>query len=238
MGFFPGIPAFPGLVGFGGNALNAGPGAAQNDNVVPPLATAPAEVQVTFGSVTFDDNDAQYKFLGNNSVFTDYEIHNRYESDKHIYMMGITSPGGFQGASVAFCQLASPTLLWMSDWTACKTQGPPESPDPTPIDPNWILMDVHYEPAMINIMADGVTPIYRISGTYVYGHRNPSPLTIQNIAFSRPPWLQDSFSRTMPANLLQQDIINIQGAAGAPGAGGQGQQGGVLGVPNPGPGVP
>ena len=109
--------------------------------------------------------------LGTN---TDYEIRSHYESDKHRYQMGITSPGGFQGASVAFVQLASPTLLLVVDWTAGQVGAKPKIPPAESLDSNWILLDeIHYL-GMVNVTPDGASSYYRESGTYVYGCRNPA----------------------------------------------------------------
>lgn len=186
-----------------------------NINNITGIENGPAAT-VTVGTVSPDDNDADYADLGSDfDIFTDYEINSRYESDKHRYMAGITSPGGFQSNSVAFFQLASPTLLWIVDWTAAKFNSQPEIPAPL-ISPgfggiNWILMDEHYEPAKIAVASDGVTPIYRISGTYVYGHQNPDPQVLKNVAFGRPPWLEDVFDRTMPTSKWTQNLSTAQG---------------------------
>lgn len=166
--------------------------------------------QIFIAPVTMNQpGSAQYKNqFEDKSIFTDYVINNRFEKDKHIYMMGVSSPTPFQGASVAFCQLASPTLLWIADWTGAKFASMPPIPNSTPTDPNWILLDEHYEPSMVTVGPDGVTPLYRISGTYFYGHRNPSKATIENINFGRPPWLEDVFDLSITAAKLEQGLIN------------------------------
>src|ERR1700722_14672416 len=85
--------------------------------------------QVTIGTVTATDTLS--KLVTNTTViWNDYMVKNRYEGDNHIYMMGITSPNGFQGASVAFAQLASPTLLWIAEWTASCFGQQPVVPNP------------------------------------------------------------------------------------------------------------
>lgn len=167
---------------------------------------------VTYGTVTQDDAQGQFTSLGTNSdIFVDYMIVNRYERDQHVYMGGVTAPFAFQGSpggTVSFVRLAAPTLLWIADWTASKWGAQPEVPDPTQIDPNWVFMDCNFELTMLNINPNGTTALYRVSGYYVYGHRNPSALILPNLAFPRPPWLQDVFNRTMPLAKLQQFLIN------------------------------
>lgn len=160
------------------------------------------------------------------SIWADYVIRNRFEKDKHIYMMPISSPDGFSpnqqqaspGGSLvntqtaqfaAFVQLASPTLLWIADWTAARFKIPPNIPDPNVRDQRWVLMDEHLEPGIITTGPDGVTALYRISGTYVYGCLAPSSNTVNDIAFGRPPWLLDNFNRAVPTSLFQSALIDF-----------------------------
>lgn len=171
---------------------------------------------ITNGIITYDDDNAKVKNEPK-LIYTDAQLNNKYEKDRHIYMLGMTSPGGFQGASVAFVQLAAPTLLWISRWTLCSFFSQPKSPNPISNNPDWILMDDHYEPGTVIVGPDGVTPLYRISGTYVYGHRNPAEVTVNNINFARPPWLEDAFDRSMPESKLQQDLINGTGQGASQG---------------------
>lgn len=141
------------------------------------------------------------------TVWVDWMSRNFYEKDKHIYMMGVTSPSGFQGKSVAFCKLASDTLLMISDWTACKAGEQPVIPDPTSLDPRFVLLDEHYEPVSVTLCTDGVTPLYRISGTFFYGITNPSQLTADDLSFPKAPWLKDVFDRTIPRTSLTTGLM-------------------------------
>lgn len=179
---------------------------------------------VNFGEVEPDDLNAAYNADADaESVWTDYQINSRYEEDRHIYMTGITAPGGVGGGSpglgatsvgvtrgAAFVQLASPTLLWVADWTAARFKAIPSIPE-FEVAPNsgWVLMDVHVEPGMLVVGADGVTPLYRISGTYVYGHKNPSARIIYQVNFTRPPWLEDRFQRTLSETGMERGLIDI-----------------------------
>lgn len=142
-------------------------------------------------------------------LYTDYEIRNRYENDQHVYMMGITSPAGFQGQSAAFVQLAIPTVLWIADWTGSCNVAKPHIPDPASRNPNWVLLDKHVEPGMVDVSVDGQSLYYRISGTYVYGCVNPGPDVMGIAAFACPPWLDQSVSRTIDASMIEQGLINI-----------------------------
>jgi len=175
------------------------------------------EAAIVQGAVTQDDDKALFPTLDDPfGIFTDYKIVNRYENDRHIYMLPISSPGGFsssQGtAQAAFVQLASPTLLWICDWTAARFNSQPQIPDTNIMDKRWILLDVHYEPAMVTVAADGYTTLYRISGTYVYGCTEPNDIPVNDLVFPRPPWLTDSFlnGRDMPDTTLIGNLIERQ----------------------------
>lgn len=136
-------------------------------------------------------------------VYTDYIIRNMYETDGHIYQMGITSPGGFQGNSVAFVQLAAATLLWICEWTAARFNSKPNIPNPTPSDPNWVLLDTMVEPVSLVLAADAATPYYRINGVYYYGHKNPAKA---QLTYGRPPWIVDKFDRFVTQDQLQSNL--------------------------------
>jgi hypothetical protein len=184
-----------------------------NDSVPP--------ANINIGTIETTDEFAEYLELDPAegwSFFVDYIINNSYESDKHIYMMPVAFGGSLstvtKGPSAAFVQLANPTLLWIADWTACKTGNQPEIPDSL-IRPNvrWVLLDESMELHNVGFGADGRTPIYRISGTYVYGCVNPDQKLINDVNFGRPPWLDDSvIERDMPVTKLQQNITIDQDA--------------------------
>lgn len=177
------------------------------------------QAEITEGDITFDDNDGLFIPPSDGGIFTDYLIRNRFEKDRHRYMLPVSSPGGFNGQSVAFVQLAAPTLLWICDWTAEKALSQPEVPDPNCVPDDWILLDDHWEPAEVVPLADGITPIYRISGTYVYGHRNPDLNTWKDIFFGAPPWFDSSSTdRSMPDEKIICNVsVPDDGSSAGPG---------------------
>lgn len=193
-------------------------GATNPDSVTQQAAVA----QIAVGNVSVSDNDAKWSdiAIGGDGIITDYQINGHYEKDGKRYMAGVSSPDGFRGNAAAFFQLAAPTLLWIVDWTAAKWGAQPEVPDPDGlVNSDWILLDDMYQPVSIVIGADGVSPFYRLSGTYVYGCRRPSDKTIDDIIFGRPPWLQDVFDRTMPRAKLMEGLSTYNAHVGptAPG---------------------
>lgn len=135
------------------------------------------------------------------SVWTDFRVKNFYELDYNRFMTGVTSPGGFSGGTAAFFQLATPTLLWVVRWTASRLDLPPLLPDPDILfDKNWVLLDKQYETMSITLMKDGTTPLFRISGLFLYGHKKPNVQSILSyLNFSRPPWISPEVNRNVAA---------------------------------------
>ncbi len=164
---------------------------------------------ITIGKVSID---GRTEFTRQpTGIINDYRIRNRYEKDGHIYTIGLTSPGGFLNATTAFCQLSAPTLLWVCDWTACRFDGIPPIPVAQPLpNSNWVLLDEHYEPGMIEVAVDGSTPVYRISGTFVYAAKNPAITLLSDIRFSRPPWLNDVFQKTVSIGNTTRGLIGLE----------------------------
>jgi len=214
----------------------------QNNNAT--QANAASYFSVGTGPVTPNGDSGKYDTskTRNPGIWTDCQIINRYESDRRIYMMSLCfpRPGGERilstaGAgvsqhstatisntssskpSVAFVQLGSPTLLWICDWTVCRTSAKPIAPDPDPGDSNWVLLDEWIEPVKIVVLDDAQTPVYRLSGTYFYGHTNPSANPIDNMNFPRPPWLQNAFSRNITKDMFDSGLSNDSGIAGGGG---------------------
>lgn len=156
-------------------------------------------------------------------VWEDYYIQSRFVGDPHIYMMGVTSPDGFfDGTStpktVSFVQLASKTLLWIVDWTASRWGDKPKIPSPVSNDPRWVFLDDMIEPANMELGPDGVTPLWRISGTYIYGNTNPKDLTVNNAYYPRPPWMDEMpwngidgipTSRVVDEGTLESSLIDL-----------------------------
>lgn len=196
-----------------------------NNNPVPPEQKTPTAT-ITVGTVTLKDTRGQYNDppSGPPSVPLDDVLVNRYEQDGHTYMMGISSPGGFSNSdgTVAFVRLASKTLLWIADWTTARIGQQPEIPDPESVSNDWVLLDGHIELHNLDVGVDGVSAMYRISGTYFYGHKNPGSALTTYVNYPRPVWLQDSFKRTIPLSKLKGGLITVTGGGQTPAAGVQG----------------
>ncbi len=167
---------------------------------------------VVVNTITYDGTPANYKLTGADGLITDYIVRNKYHKNLGIYMNGVTSPTPFNGASVAFIQLSNPTLLWIAHWTACKAGAQPESPSSTTVDTNWVLLYEYLEPVKIETVADGQTPLYRLSGLYIFGHKSPDETLVKNISFPLPPYLQPVYDRTMPDNKMEIGILESSDA--------------------------
>lgn len=164
----------------------------------------------------FLDDTASIK--DNVGFYPHTSMKNRYQKLGNVHMMGITSPNGFQGASVAFAKISTPTLLWISEWSILSLDRQPNIPNPVLNHPEWVLLgDEQYEPVMVKTTGDNLTPIYRISGVYTYGQRNPKSQTVNDISYPRPPWLEDVFARDQPVSTLEQGLTLSQSSQSAGG---------------------
>lgn len=169
-------------------------------------------VSVTVGPVQISDANAAINPTPSpDQVWVDYYIMNRYEDNLNRYLIGVTSPDGFtnaQGrrAKSAVVQLANSSILWICDWTVAQYNAMPKIPDPDPGDANWILLDRHFEPAMEDLAADGVSVLRRISGTYFYGSLDADAVSLSTMAFPRPPWMQDRFERKLTTQMFERGL--------------------------------
>jgi hypothetical protein len=164
---------------------------------------------ITIEPVSFDtDNKAKF-VTRQNSANRDYVIINKYFCRGKKYMLGITSPGGFRGNTVAFARTCAPTILWVCDWSASEENSMPLIPDPfNTVDKNWVLLDVNLQLKNIKLIADGVAPVYRWSGTYYFGQKNPNPTYFPNFNVPLPSYLEDVFTRTIPPGQLKRSLID------------------------------
>lgn len=189
---------------------------AGNGGVLPiptPLLEAPA-ANVVVGSIP-DDGTTLFDtgaLAGSDgpSAFDDYLIINRFEKDGNRYMSGLTSPDGFQGNQVAFFQLATSTLLWICDWTV-EVSGSEQPPMPARTAPEgWVWLDEGMTPTSTMLQGDGGVPIWRISGTYVYGALNPEGM---QLFYPRPPWIQDSLDRNVNESQFIEGLKDYGGGS-------------------------
>jgi hypothetical protein len=179
-------------------------------------------ISVNEGPITPDSEEGEYVEGDTTAIWGDYVIENHYYEDKQIYMMGLTSPNGFNFAqgtqTVAFAQIAAPTLLWIMKWTVKRSNLQPKIPNPNPMDDNWIMLARMPVNRNTELHPDGQSVIYRVSGIYVYGHKRPSKDIISNIAIPRPAWMEDSaatrtLSTTMYENGLGNTVRTLRAAA-------------------------
>lgn len=85
--------------------------------------------------------------------------------------------------------LSAPTTNVVVEWTAERVGSPPVIPSRKHADPNLVLVRSQVEPASVTIAADGVTPVFRVSGKYVYGALAPTGDT-STIFLGMVPYLQ------------------------------------------------
>lgn len=159
----------------------------------PEANQAAPEASVTIADVPLvDDQGAIFASPGGDAdIYTDYVVENRYAYSPGKRMLGVTAPQPYRGASAAFVTLRKPTLLWTADWTAARFNAQPDVPDPAAVDSEWVLLSVTPVSRNVTVGSDGKHKLYRISGTYVYGHKNPGDDAFARVQFGLPPYLSD-----------------------------------------------
>ena len=180
--------------------------------LISPDNGAVPNVTVTVGQVSTEDGLTHYSVgddVNGRGIHTDFRVRNRYEGDHQIYMIPLTTPIAFQGETVAFCQLAAKTLLWIAEWTACRYTVKPRIPS-TSVD-GWILLDEHLELGTVTVTGDGITPLYRISGVYVFGHTKPTLSMYKYVQFAKVPWIDNTFDRQVTEAMFQNDLLVVPG---------------------------
>ena len=188
----------------------------QNSYPTPPAVTVQV-MSESDAAALFKDTDGT---VDTSAVWTDYIVQNRYEDNRRIFMMANTIPGDYSPSllqgKVSFVQIAQPTLLWIADWTAARWKKRPKIPNPTVQDTRWVLLHKIIEPANATLGPNGVDPLYRISGTYIYGHKNPleDPISLMN--FGRPAWMEEAtisgveygIDRRVTSTMYEDNIID------------------------------
>ncbi len=168
----------------------------------PPDAAPNIDVVVTTGDVTPNNQPPNIQWLADQNdlaMYPDYQIRGRYESDPKLFMMSATANSSLGSQSqqsslpsIAFVQLAMPTLLWVVDWTICRLSDQPVAPSPTPATSDWTVLGQQYHTAAIMLSPDGTTPIYRFSGTYIYGCNISTTDVFEKCRFAIPPYINQA----------------------------------------------
>lgn len=171
------------------------------------------QLSITQAQVQYDDNLGEYN-LNFPGIFADYLFINHYEQDRHIYMASQTSETPFNGSKVGFVRVGSNTLLWICEWTACQVGAQPQIPDPVPESTGWVLLDVQPSLAGKSLITDGTSPIYRVSGVYIYGHKNPDPDIYKNAVFPLYPWVGNGNDRQMSQSNIIKGMMDLPGGQG------------------------
>lgn len=206
---------------------------------MPTISTVTTNPRVVIADVPYDSENGVYQdqefqpyVTTSESPWGDYVVRCRYHKSQKRFMLGVTSPNGFRaptnsfslstnrsatlsntptggGPTVAFVQLANPTLLWVVDWTGARLNSKPFAPNSRFSDPQWVLLEEHLEPGQISVGADDRIPLYRISGLYVYGHTNPNPHINNDAAFPVAAWVQSTkFDRSIPDYMFKDGIAS------------------------------
>lgn len=140
-------------------------------------------VQVTF-SLILNPGYNHYSQATINAAYSHYKIDVTYPEQESRVQLPLTGvygnlQGGTSGGTgippsdvgpitAEIIQLALPMSQKVVDWTAERLNAIPRIPQPAPTDGNYKLISSHITPAGFEMMADGQSVIFRVSGIYTY----------------------------------------------------------------------
>lgn len=165
-----------------------------------------------------------YSYEQTHFPFTQYQVDSVLVTDTGVMAVPNSGPigpysagGGYVGGGASggdtpdavFLTVARPTQRKVVEWTAERVGAPPIAPSPVPQDANLVLIDSgHVQQAEPNILADGVTVAYRVSGRYVYGLKKNRKAS-DPLPFPAPPWQAHAYGElAMQPTDFQAGIID------------------------------
>ncbi len=143
-------------------------------------STVPATVTISAVQPTSDDAKISTTESG---VYTNYSIKTRDVRDENRLQIPVGKPG----QSCVIIRTANTTTRRIYEWEATKIGSVPTCPDPNPSpNSNAVLMERHIDPGQVEVMPDGTTLKYMVSGRYEYAFKDSSKVVL---AGSIPPWI-------------------------------------------------
>jgi hypothetical protein len=134
--------------------------------------------------------------------YNSWAMRSAYQNEKNILQLPVAK----EGALPVFLKLAAGTLTRVVEWTVSRAGARPKIPDPESSDPNLVLLRADITPESVELAGDGQTPVYRISGRYTYGAKDPDQVKLTG---GVPPFLGRQAAREVV--IRTQD--KIQGLA-------------------------
>lgn len=131
-------------------------------------------------------------------------IVSRYVKDLRRYMLSPT----MRGKRIPVVQLGAPTLLWICRWRSIRFNARPTVPSSVPVVADWTLLHEQLSPVSIITGSNGTTPIYRMTGTYIYSHGNPNEQLYKDVRFPLAAWLQNDFDRDIPDQNIERGLLD------------------------------
>lgn len=108
-------------------------------------------------------------------IYTDYHLDCRYDTDECKFQVPVagrttSSPGKLRASdrSCVVLPYAYPVSRLIVEWTAERLGAKPAMPRPRHANPKVELLKHSVTPAAMEVVADGATPVYRVSGRYEY----------------------------------------------------------------------
>jgi hypothetical protein len=178
-----------------------------------------SQIELLIGQIDYDGIPEGYAFGTDDATevaYGDFQMRNHFEKDGLTFAGSNTSPVPFGGSLISVIRVGAPRIIWVCEWTSCRMALEPQVPDPASQPPGWTLLDVHVTAAHVSMGPNGIDPVYRVSGVYVYVKGIAADDVFDDVTYAKAPWVREgAFSRRVSASRVRKDYMAGGGGAGA-----------------------
>lgn len=147
------------------------------------LNTQPASTLSTVPQLP--DYTPAYQSTLTTGMYDDYPVRSRYVTDMGVIQLPVTSSD--PNVTAVFIQMHAPIAKRIVDMDVSSTGSRPQLPqDPALTDSNQVLLSSELAPDAMNLSGDGITPTWRMRGSYEIGFVNRNNASVTAAV---PPWL-------------------------------------------------
>lgn len=130
---------------------------------MPPPADPPLPVPLVPSNVTKENGTHPYH---------EYSADTGYLEDEGLLAVPLSQPAQ-DGSTVRYVKVSSQRMEKHVNWQVSRLNQKPQLPSPDPADANEILLRKFIIPSVPQQQADGVSRLYVVRGTYVFGLKKP-----------------------------------------------------------------
>lgn len=156
---------------------------------------------------------------GSRGVWKDFQMSTTYQMDPGVLQIPVAGP---DGTPSVFVKTHARTMRKIVSWRAMKQGDQPDMPDPNAIGNNDVFVGFTMPVIAPVLDASGLRHFWSVSGTYVYGMRQPISPTVSGLPAGASPVDMTSVTQNvLPAYLFRNDLL--MGTDGFTGGGNAGR---------------